>query len=139
MFLRHFLQVFVISSALALAVSGPNSDCVEKEKFKAMKEKYKASNEKKKKFQKKFKELKKKNDEDDKGTTKSPSPTITKVAVPSAAVPSAAIPSQNKITVPGCYGGGKCNGSLYCCDCDMTENDCDSPATWKTSCGPICV
>ena len=45
-------------SALALAVS----DCIPKEKIKAMKEKYKASNEKKKKFQKKFKDLKKKFD-----------------------------------------------------------------------------
>ena len=59
MFLRYqVLQAFVISSALALAVS----DCVPKEEYKAMKNKYKESNKKKKKFQKKFDELKKKLD-----------------------------------------------------------------------------
>ena len=63
MFLRNqVLQAFVISSALALAVSGRPQGCptgtVEKEKFEAMKEKYKAANKKKKKFQKKFEELK---------------------------------------------------------------------------------
>ena len=55
MFLRYqFLQAFVISSVLALTVS----DCVSKEKYKAMKNKYKETNNKKKKYQKKFEELK---------------------------------------------------------------------------------
>ena len=106
MFLRYYLQVFVISSAIALA----DSVCLwkeeykaMKEKYKAMKEKFKATNEKKNKFQKKFQDLKKKIDP---VTTTSP--------------------SVNVVAVSGCYRGGKCNSTHGCCDCEMTQSDCNA-------------
>ena len=96
-------------SALALAVS----DSVAGERYKAMKGKKKMYQEKKKMYQKKFKELK-----NNCVPVPTSSPTITKVAV------------------SGCYTGGKCNGSQYCCDCEMTQNDCDS-AEIIDNCQPI--
>ena len=48
-------------------------------------------------------------------------------------------PTPN-VAVPGCYRAGRCNGYLYaCCDCDMTENECENAsAYWKTDCDDLC-
>ena len=120
MFLRYqVFQVFVMFSALALAVS----DSLSKRKN------IRQWMTKTIMYQKKFKELK-----NNCGHVTTTSPTVV-----SDHVTTTSSPTFNMVVVFGCYRGGKCNGSHACCDCEMTQIDCDSPASWSGRCGSICA
>jgi len=48
-----------------------------------------------------------------------------------------------KPDVPGCYRGGRCNGNVNCCDCEMFENECDTSLAypnrfWAPNCNDFC-
>jgi len=49
-----------------------------------------------------------------------------------------------ELKVPGCYTGGRCKGCHGCCDCGMTEAECDDSSSgmgglWQDDgCRPIC-